>query len=115
MTSLIYSSILSQFANMNYTIIYDIKVYDIEMNSNQISNDYNIFKITCISTTKSTSTSTSTSTSSLPSSGRTAANVNAINIGTTAISNAGRMIGSCSDLSSIDSTGFETSVCFINI
>jgi hypothetical protein len=98
---------------MNYTIIYDIKVYDIEMNSNQISNDYNIFKITCISTTKSTSTSTSTS--SLPSSGRTAANVNAIDIGTTAISNAGRMIGSCSDLSSIDSTGFETSVCFINI
>jgi hypothetical protein len=116
LSSLIYSSILSQFDKINYAIVYDIKVYDIAMNSNQISNDYNTFKSACISTTKSTSTSTSTSTSfsSLPGFGRTDLSVDSKDIGIINI-NTGRRIGACSDLSNIDSAEFVTSVCFIKI
>jgi len=42
-------------------------------------------------------------------------NVNGQDVGTATEVNTGRMNGACSDLSNIDSTGFETSVCFIKI
>jgi hypothetical protein len=60
---------------------------------------------------KQSSSSSSTSSSSLlPSSGNTNVNATANDVGNASNSPSGRMIGACSDLSSIDSTGFETSV-----
>ncbi len=57
----------------------------------------------------STSSSSSSSLSQSLLLGRTDATVNGEKIGSTQ-SSSGRIIGACSDLSGIDSTGFETSV-----
>jgi len=61
------------------------------------------------------SSSTPSSLTSLPSNGTTNANATGNDMGTaTNSSNAGRMIGACGDLSKINSTEFEISVCYFD-